>query len=125
VTISISVPEPSSFALLFLALVVLIAFVMGKTRPAMVKRLLLAFVGALLVAGSAHAAVTPVQLYTVGAASSVWDTDPSKVGVELQIGNNGTSDADNVQVTSVTVQGGSLGGPSLPVVLGTIGPQES
>jgi hypothetical protein len=81
---------------------------------------------AMLSAGLAHAAVTPVHLYAENVATSVWDIDHSKVGVTLQISNGGSSAAANVVVTSVTVHGGAFSGPSpLPVALGTINPKNS
>ena len=82
--------------------------------------------GAVLVAGSPASATLPVILSAENAATSVWDTDASKVGVELQIVNNGGTGADDVRVTSVKVQGGALSGPpALPIALGSIGPRGS
>jgi hypothetical protein len=130
VTISISAaPEPGSVALLFAALAIMIGFVKGGARMKRVNRLLLPslVLAVMCLAGSGRAAVTPVSLYAASAATSVWDTDPTKVGVELQIVNNGTAAAGNVRVTSITVQGGSVSssGPTPPIVLGTINPQDS
>jgi hypothetical protein len=76
--------------------------------------------------GFVEAAETPVLLDTENVATSVWDTDPTKVGVVVQIGNSGSSAADNVVVTSVVVQEGAFSGPNpLPVALGTIKPNGS
>jgi hypothetical protein len=119
------IPEPGSSRLLFVAAVALIGFMKRKTCKTIINRLWLTLASAALLAGPAQGAVAPVQLYTVSAATSVWATDHSKVGIELQIGNDGTSDAEDVQVSSVTVQGGSFSGPSLPTRLGTIDPGES
>jgi len=129
VTISITVPEPGSILLLLTALALLIGFVNRRTLPAVFNqhllRLSLAAI-ALFWVGSAGAAVTPVQLSTQNGVTSVWDTDPTKVGVELQIGNSGTAAADSVKVTSVAVQGGSFSGPgTLPIALGTINADDS
>lgn len=86
----------------------------------------LSLAGAVLAAGSPAAAVPPAALAAENAATSVWDTDPTKVGVELQIVNNSTAPAADVQVTSVAVRGGAFGGPpALPIALGTIGPRGS
>jgi hypothetical protein len=78
-------------------------------------------------AGAAQAAVTPVSLYAANAATSVWSTDNTQVGVQFQIANNGTADADNVVVKSITVQGGSLStnSPALPIVIGKIDADDS
>ncbi len=71
-----------------------------------------------------RAAVPPVVLYIENDVASVWDTDPSKIGVELQLANKGISAADHVRVTSITVQGGALAGlPTFPILLGTVHPQ--
>jgi hypothetical protein len=79
-----------------------------------------------LLLGSVHAGVTSVSLQAQNVATSVWDTDPSKVGVQLQIANNGTAGAENVLVTTVVVGGGASSGPTpLPIGLGTIGPRGS
>ena len=68
----------------------------------------------------------PVRLYVGNVATSVWDTDPTKVGVSLQIGNDGTAPAEDVRVTAVVVPGGAFSGPSpLPIALGTIEPNGS
>jgi len=83
-------------------------------------------IAATLFLGSAHAAVIPVTLYIANVATSVWDTDPTKVGVALQIGNDGTAPADNVVVTAVTVRGGAFSGPTpLPISIGKIAPNGS
>jgi hypothetical protein len=96
--------------------------------PAGVLRLLLSAAGALF-AGvlPAGAAAPPVMLSAANAASSVWDTDSSKVGIELQVVNGGTVAAEDVRVTAVDVQGGVLAAAysSLPIALGNIAPQGS
>jgi len=123
VTISITVPEPGSILLLLTALALLIGFVNGRTRRVAFNRRLLrlALAGvALFWVGSAQAAVTPVQLSTLNGATSVWDSDATKVGVELQIGNSGSAAANSVSVTSLSVQGGTLSPGTLPIALGTI-----
>ena len=85
----------------------------------LVPGLLLA--GSVLAPGSASGSVV---LAADNAATSVWDTDPTKVGVELQIVNHGLAAACDVRVTGVAVQGGALSGQqALPIVLGDIGPQ--
>ncbi len=130
VTISIFVPEPWSLPLLLAALVMTIGFVKGRTRMRWRNRnrvLVPIFAIAItLAAGSGRAAVTPVSLYVPNDATSVW-AGTNQVGVEFQIANNGTADAGNVVVKSVTVQGGSVSpsSPALPVVLGAIGAGES
>jgi hypothetical protein len=130
VTISIFVPEPGSLPLLLAGLVMTIGFVTGRTRMRWRNRNRvlvpsLAIVAA-LAAMPGHAAVTPVSLYAANAATSVW-AGTTQVGVEFQIANNGTADAGNVVVKSVTVQGGSVSpsSPALPAVLGAIGAGES
>jgi hypothetical protein len=129
ITIAIYVPEPGSMPLLLTSLALLIGFFNRRTLVAKLNMLLLRLslaAAAILVVGSAHAAITPVLLFTENAATSVWSTDPTKVGVQLQIGNNGTAAGTNVQVTSFLVQGGSFSGPSpLPVGLGTINAGDS
>jgi len=68
----------------------------------------------------------PVHLYAENVATSVWDTDPTKVGVTLQISNDGTAPADHVRVTSVVVGGGAFSGPApLPIAIGKIMPNGS
>jgi hypothetical protein len=92
------------------------------------KRALLAglLAAAARLLGSADAGVTPVLLQAQNVATSVWDTDPSKVGVQLQIANTGTTGAENVLVKTVVVRGGAYSGPSpLPIGLGTIAPSGS
>jgi hypothetical protein len=91
------------------------------------ERLLgLSLAGAMLLPGPTRGAVPPVVLSAENEATSVWDTDPSKVGIELQIVNNGASPATDVQVSSIVVEGGSLNGPAtLPIALGTIKPAGS
>jgi hypothetical protein len=122
-------PEPGPLALLFTFAALLIGFAGVYPRPAAFQRrfghlslvgggALLA--GTMLLIGPARAAVTPVSLYTAGVATSVWDTDPSKVGVQLQIVNNGTGNANGVSVKSVTVQGGSYSGSPVPILLGSL-----
>ncbi|HEY1260452.1 MAG TPA: hypothetical protein VGF34_14485 [Stellaceae bacterium] len=130
VTISISVvPEPRSFPLLLAALTLVILFAKRRTLARWFSRGFapIAVLAAMLAAGSAQAAVTPVSLYAPAAATSVWSTDMTQVGVEFQIANNGAADAGHVVVKSVTVQGGSVSAnsPSLPIVLGEIGSGES
>jgi hypothetical protein len=125
VTISIAVvPEPGSASLLFAGLALLIGFTKRRTLMGALSRysVRLALAGfALFLTASAQAAVTPVQLVTLNGATSVWGTDPTKVGVELQIGNSGSAAANSVNVTNLTVQGGLFSGPQpLPVALGTI-----
>jgi hypothetical protein len=95
--------------------------------PGIGERLLaISLAGAMLMPGRAHAVVPPVVLSAENAATSVWDTDPSNVGIELQIGNNGASPAEDVQVTSVFVEGGAFSGPEpLPLALGAIQPAGS
>ncbi len=96
--------------------------------PAGILQLLLSAVGALFTSMlPAAAASPPVLLSAPNAASSVWDTDPTKVGVELQILNRGAVAAEDVRVTSVGVQGGSLAAAHspMPIVLGNIAPQGS
>jgi len=128
VTISITVPEPASLSVLFAAIIIVIGFTKGGIWMKWVNRLFVASLifGMTFLAGSGYAAVTPVSLYVATSVTSVWGTDNTKVGVELQIANNGTAAADNVRVTSVTVQGGSLSslGPNPPIDLGTIDPQD-
>lgn len=81
---------------------------------------------AVLLVASAQVAAMPVRLYTENVAISVWDTDHSKVGVTLQIGNDGAAPADDVRVTSVVVRGGALSGSTpLPITIGRIGPKGS
>ncbi len=128
VTISITaVPEPGSLALVLATLIIMIGFKGGMRMRwrnwVLVPSLM---IPAALAAGTAHAAVTPVSLYAANAATSVW-AGTNQVGVQFQIANNGTADADNVVVKSVTVQGGSVSAssPALPIVLGTIGSGES
>jgi hypothetical protein len=59
-------------------------------------------------------------------ASSVWDTDSSKIGVELQIVNHGAAAADDARVTAVAVHRGTLSSPqALPIALGNIAPESS
>jgi hypothetical protein len=123
VTISVTVPEPGSLPVLLTAFLLMFGFVrsagLGALRRSLGRLAIGAFV--LFWVGSAQAAVTPVQLLTLNGVNSVWATSPNNVGVELQIGNNGTGDANNVNVTSIAVQGGSFSGPgSLPIALGTI-----
>jgi hypothetical protein len=97
---------------------------MGRLVGGPLLRLPLA--AAVLLFEAAQVAAMPVRLYTENFATSVWDTDPSKVGVELQIGNGGDSPADNVRVTSVRVRGGAFSGPTtLPIAIGTIKPNGS
>jgi hypothetical protein len=130
-TISISiVPEPGSVWLLIgsLAALTITWCPNRQTSLGLVRRLLCSLppTVAVLFLGSAHAAVTPVRLFTDDVATSVWDTDFSKVGVTLQISNDGISAAEDVLVTSVTVQGGAFSGPTpLPIALGTIESQGS
>ena len=95
--------------------------------PAGILRVLVSAGGAVLAAlFPAAAAPPPATLSAPNAASSVWDTDPSKVGVELQIVNHGAAAADDVRVTSVAVQGGALAAfTPLPIALGNIAPQGS
>jgi hypothetical protein len=96
--------------------------------PAGVLQMLLSAAGA-FIAGvlPAGAAAPPVVLSAANAASSVWDTDPTKVGVEVQVMNRGTAAAEDVRVTSVGVQGGALAAAhsALPIVLGNVAPQGS
>ncbi|MFZ1906573.1 MAG: hypothetical protein WAU56_14395 [Steroidobacteraceae bacterium] len=128
IAINVPVPEPGSLLLLLGALALGIGFGRRGTRLRAFNRLLLRsswVAGALLFSmgfmGPAQAAVTPVQLLTLNGATSVWNSNPNKVGVELQIGNTGTAAANNVNVTSVAVSGGSFSGPgTLPIALGTI-----
>jgi hypothetical protein len=123
VTIGIRVPEPGSLPLLLTAFLLMFGFVRGAGFGALRHSLGRLAIGAFVLfwVGSAQAAVTPVQLLTLNGVNSVWATAPNKVGVELQIGNKGTGDANNVNVTSIAVQGGSFSGPgSLPIALGTI-----
>jgi hypothetical protein len=78
-------------------------------------------IAAIFAAASVQAAVTPVVLYLGDDVASVWDTDPSKIGIELQIGNSGNATADDVRVTAITVQGGALRETTpLPILLRTI-----
>jgi hypothetical protein len=85
----------------------------------------LALAGGVFAAGSPTAAAPPAALAADNAASSVWDTDPTKVGIELQIVNHG-GPADDVRVTSVAVQGGAFSGALVPpIALGNIAPQAS
>jgi hypothetical protein len=78
----------------------------------------------MVVAGSSAVGAPPTVLSVENAATSVWDTDPSKVGVELQIVNNGGAPVADVRVTSVAVRGGAFSGPpTLPIALGNIGPR--
>lgn len=75
---------------------------------------------------SAQASGASVLLQIVNDVSSVWTTDGSKIGVELQIENSGSEAAEDVRVISVGVKGGALAdGTRLPVALGTIRPQAS
>jgi hypothetical protein len=86
----------------------------------------LPLVGVSLLIGSTHLAAMPVRLYAENVATSVWDTDPSKVGVTVQISNDGTAPADHVRVTSVVVDGGAFSGPApLPIAIGKIEPNGS
>jgi len=128
VTISIFVPEPGTLSLLLAALVMTIGLMRGRTRMRWRNRVLVPIfaIAATLAAGPGRAAVTPVSLYAANAATSVW-AGTTTVGVEFQIANNGTADAGNVVVKSVTVQGGSVSpsSPALPAVLGAIGAGES
>lgn len=130
VTISISVlPEPGPLPLLLAFLALITGFGGRGTLRNWLRRSppAIAALGALLAAGSLQAAVTPVSLYAENAATSVWSTDSTQVGVEFQIANNGTADAGHVVVKSITVQGGSVSvnSPALPVALGEIGSGES
>lgn len=94
------------------------------TRPDGAKLFRCLLVAAIFAAASAQAAFTPVVLYLGDNVASVWDTDPPKIGVELQVGNSGSGAAEDVRVTSVTVQQGVLYEPAaLPILLGTIRPQ--
>jgi hypothetical protein len=78
----------------------------------------------MVVAGSSAVGGPSPVLSVENVATSVWDTDPSKVGVELQIVNSGGTPAADVRVTSVAVRGGALSGLSaLPIALGNIGPR--
>ncbi len=97
-------------------------------------RSLAATLAALSLAGALLAAATPavpggppVVLVAANAATSVWDTDPSKVGIELQIVNDGSAPATDVRVTAVDVHGGALAAAhsALPISLGNIVPQRS
>ena len=96
-------------------------------RTAMIRALaVLSMVGAVLAAGAGSAATSPIILSVANAAASVWDTDPSKAGIELQIVNNGGAIAAGVRVTSVDVRGGSLAAAmALPIALGNIAPRGS
>jgi hypothetical protein len=86
----------------------------------------LSMVGAVSAAGAGSAATLPIILSVANAAASVWDTDPSKAGIELQIVNNGGAIAAGVRVTSVDVRGGSLAAATaLPIGLGNIAPRGS
>ena len=87
---------------------------------------LLTFVGAILGAAPV-AAAPPVALLVENAATSVWDTDASKVGVQLQVVNRGAASAEDVRVTSVGVNGGALDAAYsvLPIALGNVAPQGS
>jgi hypothetical protein len=125
VTISIAVPEPGSLSLLLAGFVMIAGFAGRGAYLRWLRRGLfpLATVAAAsLAATAAQAATTPVSLYAANAVTSVWSTDHTQVGVQFQIANKGTADADNVLVKSVTVQGGSVSpnSPALPIVLGTI-----
>jgi len=124
VAISITVPEPGSLSLLLAAFAMIAGFAGRGAYLRWPRRGLfpLAAVAAALAATAAQAATTPVSLYAGAAVTSVWSTDNTQVGVQFQIANNGTADADNVVVKSVTVQGGSVSpnSPALPIVLGTI-----
>jgi hypothetical protein len=117
-------PEPGSLALLVTAMVMMISFVKGGIGTRWLRRALvpISAIVATLIVGTAHAAVTGVSLYAANAATSVWNTNTTKVGVQLQISNSGSSTAHDVLVTSITVQGGSLspGGGIPPITLGTI-----
>jgi hypothetical protein len=128
VTIGITVPEPGSLWLLVAAFSMTAGFAGRGAYLRWLRRGLfpLAAVAVALAATAAQAATTPVSLYAASAGVSVWSTDNTQVGVQFQIANNGTADADNVVVKSVTVQGGSVSAnsPALPIVLGTIGPGE-
>jgi hypothetical protein len=124
VAIGITVPEPGSLSLLLAAFAMIAGFAGRGAYLRWPRRGLfpLAAVAAALAATAAQAQTTPVSLYAGNAATSVWSTDHTQVGVQFQIANNGTADADNVVVKSVTVQGGSVSpnSPALPIVLGTI-----
>lgn len=86
----------------------------------------LSFVAAMMAAGLPGVSATPKALSADNAASSVWDTDPSKVGIELQIVNHSGATTEDVQVTAVAVHGGALSSSqALPIVLGNIAPQSS
>lgn len=95
--------------------------------PAVILRLLATAAGALLTAVSpAATAAASAGLSVPNAASSVWDTDPSKVGIELQIMNSGVVAAEDVRVTAVNVRAGALAAPTVfPIALGNIAPQAS
>ncbi len=92
--------------------------------PSLRPRLLLA---SAVLAGATAGVPSPVALSVPNAAASVWDTDPSKAGVELQIINTGSALADDVRVTSVDVSGGTLAAAhsTLPILLGNVAPQRS
>ncbi len=129
VTISITaVPEPGSLPLALAALIIMIGLVKRRTGVRWFSRALvpgLAIMAAVITTPG-HAAVTPVSLYAPNAATSVW-AGTTTVGVEFQIANNGTADAGNVVVKSVSVQGGSVSAssPALPIVLGPINAGDS
>lgn len=62
---------------------------------------------------------SPVDLYIQGNGVNL--PDASTLLAALRIGNSGTADAENVEVTSLTLTGGTLASPaSLPYGLGTI-----
>jgi hypothetical protein len=94
------------------------------TKGGIMRRLVshVALAVLLWMAALAQAAVTPVQLVSSSIGVSVWDTDPTMVGVAMQVVNVGTGTAENVRITAVRVaQGGSYQGPDpLPLSLGTI-----
>ncbi len=83
---------------------------------------------AAVIAGSTSAAsASTVSLSAPNAAASVWDTDQSKIGVEVQIVNRGDAPAADVRITAVDVRDGALAAAlsALPIVLGDIPAQRS
>ena len=97
------------------------------TSPAAILGLFVSAAAALVTAAPPGAmGAASVKLSVPNAASSVWDTDPSKIGVELQIMNSGIAAAEDVRVATVNVEGGAHAIPTaLPIALGDIAPQAS
>jgi hypothetical protein len=100
---------------------------LAMKSPAAILGLFVSAAGTLLAAAlPAAAAASSVRLSVPNAASSVWDTDSSKIGVELQIMNSGIAAAEDVRVTGIDVEAGAVAMPTaFPVALGSIAPQGS